>query len=246
MGRRIGLSLAGACLAGLALSFGAPAAQQGGEALAAAQDATVSVVMKDRGLAVSPRKVSGGKVTFVVRNAGKSTARFVVIKTNRAPKSLPMKGNRASEAGKKGAIAKIAPRATKRITVTLAAGKYVLIGNLAGAYKRGQRAGLVATAAGPDAGPQTTEVSVSMFEMGFKLSQTKVPYGTVIFTVKNDGKVVHDFSFGSRGGGTRVLQPGESAKLTVQFPKPGLAKYTYICTVEGHYAAGMYGVLTVY
>ena len=101
-----------------------------------------------------------------------------------------------------------------------------------------------ATAAAPAASkPQTTAVSGSALEMKFTLSQTTVPHGTVIFTIKNTGVLPHDFSFGSLGGGTPMLQPGESATLTVQFPKAG--KYTYVCTVEGHQEAGMIGALTV-
>ncbi len=91
--------------------------------------------------------------------------------------------------------------------------------------------------------PKTTVVTVSMFEMGFKLGRTTVSRGTVVFKVVNDGKIPHDFSFGSRGGGTPMLQPGQSATLTVKFAKAG--RYTYICTVEGHQEAGMIGVLTV-
>lgn len=91
--------------------------------------------------------------------------------------------------------------------------------------------------------PQTTAVTGTASEMKFTLSQTTVPRGTVIFTVKNSGVLPHDFSFGSAGGGTPMLEPGQSATLTVQFPKPG--KYTYICTVEGHQEAGMIGTITV-
>ena len=91
--------------------------------------------------------------------------------------------------------------------------------------------------------PVTTKVTVSAFEMGFKVSKTTVPRGTVIFTVTNTGKLPHDFSFGSKGGGTPLLQPGQSATLTVKFAKAG--KYTFICTVEGHQEAGMIGSLTV-
>ena len=91
--------------------------------------------------------------------------------------------------------------------------------------------------------PQTTAVTGTGFEMGFKLSQTTVPSGTVVFTITNTGVLPHDFSFGSAGGGTPMLEPGQSATLTVKFPKPG--KYTYICTVEGHQEAGMLGSLTV-
>lgn len=91
--------------------------------------------------------------------------------------------------------------------------------------------------------PQTTNVTVSATEMSFALSTTTVPHGTVVFTVKNSGALNHDFSFGSAGGGTPMLKPGESATITVQFPKPG--KYTFICTVEGHQEAGMIGALNV-
>lgn len=91
--------------------------------------------------------------------------------------------------------------------------------------------------------PQTTAVTGTGFEMGFKLSQTTVPSGTVVFTITNTGVLPHDFSFGSAGGGTPMLEPGQSATLTVKFPKPG--KYTYICTVEGHQESGMIGSLTV-
>lgn len=89
----------------------------------------------------------------------------------------------------------------------------------------------------------TTRINVSAFEMGFKVSKTVVRRGTVIFTVKNDGNVAHDFSFGSKGGGTELLEPGETAILKVKFLKAG--NYTYICTVAGHQEAGMIGVLKV-
>jgi uncharacterized cupredoxin-like copper-binding protein len=209
--------------------------------LGQADASTVTVVMTDRQFRPSVRTVPAGKVTFVVRNAGTMSHEFLVLKTNKAPSALPMKGRRASEAGAKGEIEKFASGRTKRLTLTLAPGKYVLLCNLPGDYKRGQFVSLVVTPVA--SAPQTTEVGVSMFEMGFKLTRTTVPHGTVIFQVKNDGKLPHDFTFGSRGGGTPMLDAGQSATLTVKFPTPG--KYTFICTVEGHYAAGMYGVLTV-
>lgn len=84
-------------------------------------------------------------------------------------------------------------------------------------------------------------VTVSMFEMGFKLSASRVPTGTVTFRVVNDGKVVHDFRI--NGKGTPVLDPGEQATLTVDFPEPGT--FSFVCTVEGHAAAGMVGKLVV-
>lgn len=202
---------------------------------------TVKVVMKDRSFQSSTRTVPAGKVTFVVRNAGTMEHEFVVLRTDRHHHLLSVKGQQASEVGAKGRIVEFAPGQAKPLTLTLAPGKYVLLCNLPGHYKRGPFAALVVTPVA--SAPKTTRVTVSMFEMGFKLSQKTVPHGTVVFEVRNDGKLPHDFSFGSRGGGSPMLQAGQSATLTVTFAK--LGKYTYICTVEGHAAAGMIGVLTV-
>jgi len=195
--------------------------------------------MKDRSFQSSTRTVPAGKATFVIRNAGKKKHNFVIISSERHHHLLQMKGQQASEAGVRGEIEEFAAGRTKRLTLTLAPGKYVLLCNLPGHYKRGQFVALVVT----PVAARTTHVSVSMFEMGFKLSQTKVPRGTVVFQVRNDGKLPHDFSFGSRGGGSPMLQAGQSATFTVKFATPG--KYTFICTVEGHQEAGMIGVLTV-
>lgn len=239
MKSRFGLTLTGVALTALTLSGVPGMATVYSRQTPAAPAASVTVVMKDRSFQASTRTVPAGKVTFVVRNAGAMAHEFVVIRTNRLPSALPMKGHKASEAGAKGEIEAFAPGRTKRLTLTLAPGKYVLLCNLPGHYKRGQFVGFVVT----PAAAQTTHVNVSAFEMGFKLTKTTVPHGTVVFDVRNDGKLPHDFSFGSRGGGTRLLGPGQSATLTVTFAKPG--KYTYICTVEGHQEGGMIGVLTV-
>jgi len=52
---------------------------------------------------------------------------------------------------------------------------------------------------------------------------------------------LHNFKID--GKKTPLLQPGKSAALVVTFKKPG--KYSYLCTVPGHAAAGMKGVFTV-
>lgn len=92
-----------------------------------------------------------------------------------------------------------------------------------------------------------TVVSVSMYEMGFKLSKSVIKPGTAVFRTVNVGAVEHDFrikGIGTPAGkGTPMLGSGQRATLTVRFAKPG--RYTFICSVPGHAAAGMKGKLIV-
>jgi uncharacterized cupredoxin-like copper-binding protein len=85
-----------------------------------------------------------------------------------------------------------------------------------------------------------TKVTVKATEFKFALSTKSVKAGSVTFTVKNAGKLPHDFKIG--GKKTALIKPGKSAKLTVTLKK---GKASYICTVPGHAAAGMKGTLTV-
>jgi hypothetical protein len=114
----------------------------------------------------------------------------------------------------------------------------------------------VKLAAPQQAAPRITVVRVQMYEMNFRFSRrtpagawTKwtttvaVPRpGVVEFRTVNVGKAPHDLAF--RGlGRTRVLQPNQRQTIRVRFAKRGT--YRYICTVEGHVAAGMLGRLAV-
>ena len=88
----------------------------------------------------------------------------------------------------------------------------------------------------------TTTIQVSGGEFFFKLSAKSIAKpGTVTFVFKNVGHVQHDFHIS--GKTTPLIQPGKSAKLAVTFKKAG--KFSYLCTVPGHAAAGMKGVFTV-
>jgi uncharacterized cupredoxin-like copper-binding protein len=87
-----------------------------------------------------------------------------------------------------------------------------------------------------------TAVQVKGSEFFFKLSTKSIATpGTVTFTFKNVGHVLHDFKID--GKKTPLIQPGKTARLVVTFKKTG--KYPYLCTVPGHAAAGMKGVFTV-
>ena len=68
-----------------------------------------------------------------------------------------------------------------------------------------------------------------------------MPKGVVTFKVTNKGKLPHDFKIS--GKKTKIVAPGKSATLKVTYTKAG--KYKYLCTVAGHAAAGMKGVLKV-
>ncbi len=90
----------------------------------------------------------------------------------------------------------------------------------------------------------TTTVAVTIgkpSEFRFTLSKKTVARGTVVFKVVNRGNFPHDFAI--RGKKTPLLQKGKSATLKVVFTKVGSAAYE--CTVPGHAAAGMKGVLKV-
>ena len=102
---------------------------------------------------------------------------------------------------------------------------------------------LVVTAAAL-ARSSATAVSVTAgkpSEFRFTLSKRTVPKGTVTFRVTNRGTLTHDFKIA--GKRTKLIPKGTSAILTVRIPKAG--KYTFLCTVPGHAAGGMKGVLTV-
>jgi uncharacterized cupredoxin-like copper-binding protein len=94
--------------------------------------------------------------------------------------------------------------------------------------------------------PQTAHAAattqVKGREFRFTLSSKSVAKpGTVTFNFTNTGTVAHDFKID--GKTTPLVQPGHTAKLVVRFRKAG--KFSYLCTVPGHAAAGMRGVFTV-
>jgi uncharacterized cupredoxin-like copper-binding protein len=84
---------------------------------------------------------------------------------------------------------------------------------------------------------QTTSVGVTAKEFSFKLTRKSAPHGKVSFKVTNKGSIQHDFKIA--GKKTKLLGHNKSATLVVTLKKG--KKYTYICTVPGHAAAGMKG-----
>jgi uncharacterized cupredoxin-like copper-binding protein len=91
-------------------------------------------------------------------------------------------------------------------------------------------------------------------EFKFKLSKSALKKGVVAFKVTVGGSLPHDFKVCSSNKGnlaantctgrsTPLTSPGQSNTLRVTFLRAGT--YEYLCTVPGHAAAGMKGLLKV-
>lgn len=96
----------------------------------------------------------------------------------------------------------------------------------------------------PAAVSATTTVAVTAgkpSEFRFTLSTRTILTGTAVFKVANKGRVAHDFKIA--GKKTPRLARGKAATLRVLVAKPG--RYRFLCTLPGHAAAGMKGVLVV-
>jgi len=123
-------------------------------------------------------------------------------------------------------------------TIGLAAGLALLLSAAAGATAR-------STAVQVTAGKPS--------EFGFRLATKTVKHGAVTFKVTNGGTLPHDFKIcaSAKGGSansctgkvTKLITPGSSTTLSYTFKAKGT--YEFLCTVPGHAAAGMKGVLKV-
>ena len=141
--------------------------------------------------------------------------------------------------------------------------RYVMLGVLSGscaglaAFLLGA-AGMASGAAKPHVVVKPTVITVTAgkpVELGFKLSKwSQLPAGTFTFKVTNMGYATHDFKLCTTpvttsakntcvGKVTPMLKRNQSATLTVKLTKKG--KYEFLCSVPGHAAAGMKGLLGV-
>ena len=103
---------------------------------------------------------------------------------------------------------------------------------------------------------RVTNVSVTAgqpSEFGFKLSTNTVKSGIIVFNVTNKGHLPHTFKLCSGrnqplanscvGRSTRQINPGQSTTLRATVTLKGT--YEYLCTLPGHAAGGMKGLLKV-
>lgn len=166
---------------------------------------------------LSKRTVPTGTVTFRVTNRGSVRHDFKI-------------------AGKKTASLATGKSGTLRVTFRKA-GKYAFLCTLPGHAAAGMKGTLTVT-------KPPTSVAVTAgkpTEFRYTLSKRTVPKGAVVFKVRNRGKVAHDFKI--LGKKTKRLTAGKTTTLRATFRRAG--KYAYLCTLPGHAAAGMKGVLTV-
>jgi uncharacterized cupredoxin-like copper-binding protein len=99
---------------------------------------------------------------------------------------------------------------------------------------------VAAPAAARPASASSTTVTVTMKEFKFILSKKTVPHGKVVFKLVNKGHLAHDFKIGTHK--SALVQPGKTGRLAVTL---AAGKHAYKCTVPGHAASGMKGVLKV-
>jgi uncharacterized cupredoxin-like copper-binding protein len=92
------------------------------------------------------------------------------------------------------------------------------------------------------AAPEATTVPVTETEFKIALPSTELNAGEITFDVKNDGQLPHDLAIKGMTEKTKIIQPGDSDRLTVTL-EPG--DYVLWCTVPGHEAAGMKLTITV-
>jgi uncharacterized cupredoxin-like copper-binding protein len=121
----------------------------GGTALAHAggsPNGVVQVTIGEYVVALDPSSIHARTVTFVVTNTGLKSHEFVVLRSRVNAAHLPVDGNEVKEdssaARNVGEIGKIAPGATKRLSLRLKPGLYVAICNYPGHFHHGMHANL--------------------------------------------------------------------------------------------------------
>ncbi|HEV8654387.1 MAG TPA: sulfocyanin-like copper-binding protein [Candidatus Limnocylindria bacterium] len=128
-----------ALLLGLALTIAAcaPAAEN------IPADVDVAVHMQDYRVLLSVATMKAGQVRIGVKNEGGMEHSFELIKTDIAFDQLPTTADaKAKEDGLVKQVKSLAVGKVAVVTADLAAGKYVIICNIAGHYQLGMRAAL--------------------------------------------------------------------------------------------------------
>jgi uncharacterized cupredoxin-like copper-binding protein len=151
---RLSLLVFFAALAAIAFAV-APGGSEG------AGTGRVGVVLDDGSLKPDVAKVRAGRVTFDTVNEGRAEHELLVVRTDLAPGDFPMglEGPAVKLAGdvvlgvphthsanghdaRRAALRHVKPGRSRRETIVMKPGKYVLLCSLPGHYESGQRAAL--------------------------------------------------------------------------------------------------------
>lgn len=100
----------------------------------------IAVTLQEWSVVAVPSSAPAGDVAFEVSNQGALLHNFVVFATALAPDALPVKNGQVvgSDGVKEvGRIDELSPGSTKRLSLVLEAGSYVLICNEPGHYQQG-------------------------------------------------------------------------------------------------------------
>lgn len=97
--------------------------------------------------------------------------------------------------------------------------------------------------ASPGASPASgTTFTIKMVDLAFQPNALTVPADTEItIELVNDGVLAHDFVVAKLSISSGLVDPGKTKTITATIPA---GSYEFICSVEGHADAGMYGTLT--
>lgn len=103
---------------------------------------TLTVAMTEFAFTPKDATAPAGTITIDAPNQGKATHELVLIKTDLATDALPLQGTDVNEdaftaAALPGEIPDVKPGTTGTLTVTLPAGRYIMLCNVEGHYKAG-------------------------------------------------------------------------------------------------------------
>ncbi|MEA2191813.1 MAG: hypothetical protein QOI73_1934 [Solirubrobacteraceae bacterium] len=111
----------------------------GSSASGAPKQASLTVTTTEFAFHPMTATAKAGKLELKLVNDGKTVHELVLLKTDRAAGSLPVKGGRVSEADSVGEVSETPAGATKSSTLMLKPGRYVFVCNIPGHYADGMR-----------------------------------------------------------------------------------------------------------
>ncbi|RJQ07726.1 MAG: hypothetical protein C4558_09160 [Dehalococcoidia bacterium] len=124
-----------------------PKTDGGVSATPTAPHSTVTITLKDFGVAASLASAPAGRVTFVVQNAGAIPHEFIVVKSDLAPDQLPQVNQKVVDVSKVQVVAETEPFDSgkkQELTAELQPGRYVLLCNVESHYISGMHTAFTA------------------------------------------------------------------------------------------------------